>query len=444
MIERPREPFPPPAVPPPHRLRLPHGLAPVGLGVAVLGATSYAFLVITARTLGPERYAPLSATWALVFLIGPGFFLPVEQELARALSGRRAQGVDGRSVVRKVALASGVVVSLLLVAVAAGAPLMLGRLFDDELLLLLGLVVSIPGFMMQHLVRGVVGGSGRFGLYGAVLVAEGAFRLGGAVLMALAGVSAAGPYGLALGASPLLGCVVALRRRRDDLRPGPGATWGEVSEALSWLLAGSLLVQVLINSGPLVVKLLASESEQAAASRFLAGLILARVPLFLFQAVQASLLPRFSWLATAGHGDRFRRTLRVLVTGIAVLGVASTVGAALVGPQMMRVVFGPGFVLPGGDLAYLAGGTAAFILAIALGQAVIALSGHARAALSWLLGVGGFSVAVLLGSDLLRRVETALLTGSVVAAAGMALQLRAVLVANAERGVGDRAPAVGR
>lgn len=416
----------------------------MSVGVAVLGLTSYAFLVITARVLGPERYAPLSATWALVFLVGPGFFLPAEQELGRALSARRAQGTDGRSAVRKVALVGGVVATVLLLAVAAGAPLLLGRLLDGEPLLLVGLALSVPGFMVQHLVRGVVAGSGRFGMYGAVLVAEGTFRVGGCAALALAGVSTAGPYGVALGASPLLGSVVAWRRRRPGAaRPGPDTTWGEVSQALSWLLAGSLLTQVLINSGPLVVKLLASDSEQAAVSRLMAGLVLARVPLFVFQAVQASLLPRFSWLATSGHDDGFRRSIQVLVAGIAVFGSLSTAGAALVGPSVMGLVFGPGFVLPGGDLAYLAAGTAAFILAIALGQAVIALSGHARAASSWLLGVAGFAVAVLLGSDLLRRVETAVLTGSLVAAAGMALQLRAALVANAERGVGDRAPAVG-
>ena len=438
MTERPPEPFAtpaPPPTPPVHRFRLPHGLAPIGVGVAVLGVTSYAFLVLSARVLGPERYAPLSATWAAVFLLAPGFFIPVEQELGRALSARRARGVDGRSVVRKVALASGAVVLVLLLATAVGSPLLIGRLFDDEPLLLLALAVSIPGFMVQLLVRGVLAGNGRFGAYGAVLVAEGTIRLVACGILALIGVSTAGPYGLALGVPPLLACAVALRRSGDDLRSGPEATWSEVSEALSWLLAGSLLTQVLINSGPLVVKLLASDSEQAAASRFAAGLILARVPLFLFQALQAPILPRFSRLAASGQDERFRSTLRLLLTGVVVLGVASTAGAALLGPKLMEVVFGPGFVLPAGDLAYLAGGSAAFILAIALAQALIALSGHARVALSWLLGVGGFSLAVVLGSDLLRRVETAFLAGSVVAAASMAIQLRAALA-------GDRKPQV--
>jgi len=420
-------------------------VAPIGVGVAVLGLTSYVFLVISARVLGPERYAPLSATWALVFLVGPGFFLPVEQELGRLLSTGRAQGGDGAPVVRKVALVAGLVVVLLLVAVAAGAPLLLGRLFDDEPLLLLGLVLSIPGFMLQHLVRGFVAGAGRFRTYGAVLVAEGAFRVGACVALALAGVSTPGPYGVALGASALLGCVVALPRpaRDEHLGPGPEPTWKQVSQALSWLLAGSLLTQALINSGPLVVKLLATESERADVSRFMAGLILARVPLFLFQSVQASLLPRFSWLVTTGRDDRFRHTLQVLVTGIIVFGMACTAGAALFGPPVMRLVFGSAFVLPGGDLAYLAGGTAAFILAIALGQAVIALSGHARAASSWLAGMAGFAVAVLLGSDLLRRVEVAVLVGSLSAAIVMGLHLRAVLAADVERRVGAVVPPVG-
>ena len=50
-------------------------------------------LVLSARALGHEAYAPLSVLWALVFLVGPGFFLPIEQEIGRALAARRSASV---------------------------------------------------------------------------------------------------------------------------------------------------------------------------------------------------------------------------------------------------------------------------------------------------------------------------------------------------------------
>ncbi|MGH9149742.1 MAG: hypothetical protein ACRD0F_05315, partial [Acidimicrobiales bacterium] len=85
---------------------LPEGAMAVGAGLLVLGLTAYGFLVISARAMGPERYASLSALWALVFLAVPGFFFPVEQEVARALSDRRARGLGGAPVIRRAALAS--------------------------------------------------------------------------------------------------------------------------------------------------------------------------------------------------------------------------------------------------------------------------------------------------------------------------------------------------
>ena len=44
---------------------LPEGTLAVGAGLIVSGVTSYGFLAISARALGPERYAPLGVLWAL-------------------------------------------------------------------------------------------------------------------------------------------------------------------------------------------------------------------------------------------------------------------------------------------------------------------------------------------------------------------------------------------
>src|SRR4051794_9862797 len=74
---------------------LPEGTLAVGAGLIVSGITSYGFLAISARALGPERYAPLGVLWALTYVVCPGVFLPLEQEVGRALSSRRAKGLGG-------------------------------------------------------------------------------------------------------------------------------------------------------------------------------------------------------------------------------------------------------------------------------------------------------------------------------------------------------------
>lgn len=405
------------------RSPLPEGTLAVGAGLLVAGVTAYGFLVVSARVLGPERYSSLSVLWALAFLAAPGLFLPLEQEVGRALSARRARALGGGPVVSKAARAGGALAVLLVVACVASSGPLLDHLFDGQTLLLAGLALALVGYFAEHLVRGTLSGSGRFRPYGVVVGAEGALRLAGCLVLALLGVKSAGPYGLAIGLAPFGAVALGLRRQRGLLAPGPDASWSELSSALGYLLAGSLLAQGLINAGPLAVKLLAPENQQAAAGRFLAGLVIARIPVFLFQAVQAALLPKLSGLAASGRHADFRRGLSQLLRVVLLTGAAATVGAFAAGPWVIRLLFGEEFGLGRSDITYLAGGSAAFMIAVALAQGLIALHGHARAALAWLIGMMAFLTVVALQSGLLLRVEQGFLAGSAAAATAMALLL---------------------
>lgn len=392
-------------------------------GLGVLGASSYGFLVLSARALGPERYAPLSALWALVFFVGPGVFLPFEQEVARAIASRRARGTHEAVFRRAALLALGTAVALGVASLALRTTL-LGRLLDDQPLLAVGLALSIAGFAAEFVVRGALSAHGWFGPYSALLGAEGLVRLLGCVGLVLAGVESAGPFALALGVAPGVAAVVGFWPRRTQLlEPGTPAPWRDLSRALGYLLAGSLLSQVLINAGPLAVKVLATAEEQERASQFLAALVVARVPLFLFQAIQASLLPRLAALAGEGRHVELRAGLRRLVVLVGSLGAVATVAAFAVGPSVVRVAFGPGFALGGRDLAFLAASSGAYMLTVVVAQALIALAAHKLTVVGWAVGVAACVVAMLPDRPVLARVEESLLLGSLVTLAAMALAL---------------------
>ena len=392
----------------------------IAAGLAVLGLTAYGFLVVAARALGPEAYAPLSALWAVVFLVGPGCFIPIEQELARSLAARRAAGLGGGPVIRRAATLGGGALLFLTVACTIAGLVLLDRLFDGEALLVVGLLLSLAGYYAEHLARGVLSGYGRFRPYGIALATEGILRLVGCVVLAAVGVATAGPYGVVLGAAPLIATAVALRGQHDLAPPGPEADRRELTVALGWLLAGSVLAQSLANAGPVAVKLLADDSERAVAGRFLAALIVARVPMFLFTAVLAPALPRLARMAAAGDRRGFDTGLRRLLALVTALGGAGTVAALVAGPTVVRTLFGADFELPAHDLATLAVACAAYLFAMTLAQALIAVSGHGRVAMAWLAGVVSFGVVTALGSDLLTRVELGMVTGGVVAAVAMA------------------------
>ena len=413
---------------------LPVGMVPIAVGLVVLGVTAYGFLIVAARSLGPERYAPLSVLWALVFLVGPGVFVPLEQELARAISARQATGRRSEHLVRKAALAGTAIAALLAVVAVVANGWLLSRLFDDQPLLLVGLVLSLFGYFAEHLVRGALAGTGRFRPYGLILGAEGSLRLVGCVALAAGGVSSPGPYGLVLGATPLLAAAIGARGQglfssgaASTAAPEDAGSGPSLTNALGWLLAGSLFALLLVNGAPVAVKLLATAAEKATVGRFVAALIVTRVPLFLFASVQAAALPRLSRLAAAGRHQELRDGVRRLVAVVGAFGLAGTVGAAVAGPAAVQVLFGPAFRLGRRDLLYLAAASAFYMLAMTVAQGLIALRAPARAAVAWMAGFATFVIIVVVSPGLLLRVERALLAGSMVAFATMAVALAPVL-----------------
>ncbi|MDP1819352.1 MAG: hypothetical protein Q8K58_05585 [Acidimicrobiales bacterium] len=395
---------------------LPPGTASIGASLLVAGATSYGFLVVSARALGTAEYAPLSALWALVILIGPGMFLPLEQEVTRALAARRVQGVGGRPLVRRATILGTSLLGLLVLTMPVSGPLLTDHLFDGSAGLTLCLVLALAGYCAAHLAKGVLSGAGRFRGYARYTGVESASRFALCAVLAFAGVSSAGPYGLAVGLAPAVGVAAALFGEKELLQSGPPAPWSELWPALGALLAGSLLSFGLINVGPLSVKLLATDAEADQAGRFLVALVVARVPLFLFQAVQAALLPRLSALAAEGDIDGLRRGLARLLGWLAALGAVGTAGAAVLGPMAVRILFGSEYEIGSRTMAMLAASSAAYMIATAVAQANIALSAHARTACAWGAGVVAFVVTVLTASDdLFFRVELASLIGGVAA-----------------------------
>ena len=403
---------------------LPDGTLTVGAGLVVNGIMSYAFLGIAGRTLGTEAFEPLSVWWALIYLIGPGFFLPLEQEVSRALANRWARGLGVGTLVRQAGQLGAGLTAVLVVATLVSAPVLLDHLFDDQVLIVIGLVAAIVGYAAVHLARGTLAGLGRFRGYATYFVVENTLRVAACVALWLLGADTAGPYALAAGLAPGLALIVALRGEHDLASPGPEADWSELRAALGSLLAASILTAFLLNAGVLAVELLSDDTESGEASVFLAGLAVSRVPVFLFQAVQAALLPKLSALAGAGRFQEFRDRLWRLLFAVGGIGVLGVVGAGLVGPVLIHVLFGEDYALDRIDLVLLAASSAAFMLAVALGQALIALEGQSRVALGWLVGVVAFFAVTALGEDLFFRVEAGLAAGSAVAAVVIGLLAR--------------------
>lgn len=394
------------------RLPLPEGTLPVAVGLLIAGISSFAFFRVGKVALGTEEaFQPVISLWFATFALAPGFFLPLEQELSRALSARRALGQGGRPIVIKVltlGTALAVVVSGVIIALG---PWLSDAYFGHSWVMVAALVVAFVSYAPAHLSRGLCSGTGRFRAYAVVMGADGLARIALCLSLAALGVAAAGWYGMAVAVAPLIGVGAVALRRQLSTEPGPPATWREVTPNLGWLLLGSVMAAGLVNAGPIATSLLADDTERDIVTRFGYGVILARVPLFLFQAVQAALLPRLSHLATAGEMQEFVRGFRRLMNVVLAVGAFGVAAAWALGPLAVDILYASD--LSRRTLSLLALGSVFYMFALAMAQAVIALHGHALVALGWTAGMAAFvaSTAAIQG-EVFLRVELALLISS--------------------------------
>ncbi len=416
------------------RSTVPEGTFAVGAGLGLAAICAYGFVIISFRSLNDDGNAGLSALWALVFVAGPGFFLPLEQEVGRAIAHRRVNGVGAGPLVKRAAMFGGILCGVL-VALTLGLYVPLrDELFHGDGVLVVALAVGLVGYYLMHLSRGVLSGNGRFKPYGEMLAAEAVVRLAAAIALAVIGVAVAGPYGLALGLAPFAAVFWSMRGQRGFIQPGPPAPWSELSNALFYLLAGSVLAQALAYAPLLGVNILGTPSDQAQVAAFARAFFIARIPILLFMAVQAALLPRLASLIGSGRHDEFKvglRRLLVAVVGIALIGV---IAAGTLGPLAGDILFGADkFTISRENLALLAAGSGVYVIALTIAQALIALEDHARVALGFTVGVAVFFLVAVPVQELFLRVELGFLAGS----AAAALLMGVLLLGRIRRGVPD-------
>jgi hypothetical protein len=110
--------------------------------------------------------------------------------------------------------------------------------------------------------------------------------------------------------------------------------------------------------------------------------------------------------------------------------VLGTIGAFALGPWVLKLVYDGG--IDRRTMTLLAFSSALYMLALAIAQAVIALSGHARVAIGWCAGFVAFAlVAWLSSNDLYLRVELALVASSLVSLAIFVVSLTQKMSGNA-------------
>jgi O-antigen/teichoic acid export membrane protein len=401
------------------------GQSATAIGLVVNGFAAYVFLAAAGRALGAEDSGQVAVLWATLYTIGTGLFLPLEQELSRSISARRARGEGYGALVAAVARLGAGLCLAIAALLAVLSPVLADSLFRGSYAFVVALVAGVAGVALSFVVRGLMAGSGRYFGYAAYFVVDGLAKALPALVLAVTGVASPLAFAIVAAASAFAGAVAPLTRGLQLGEPGPPAPVRPLLGSMAFLLLTSLLTAVVLNSGTIAVEVLATDAEADAASIFLSGLVIARIPLFMFQAVQAIVLPKLSHSAAADEWAAFRGLMRWLLVGIAGLTVVAVVVSAVLGPWVVELLFGDDFVLSARDMAMLTLASMLMMAAMTINQAQIAIHHQHETGWPWGVGVVAFLVGIALaGDDLLLRVEVGM-----VAAAASVLVIAGTLLA---------------
>jgi hypothetical protein len=342
----------------------------------VTGGSTYALLVLIASGVGSPGFDRFSLYWALLVVISVGGYLPVEQIVARLTAAGSPPAGLARWALRwggaTAVLGSGAVVALGL--------LVEGRLTSVLVLALAGNLLAMTG---QALVRGLAAGRRRLDHYCAIVCSDAVVRTVAAGLGVALGVSSVAAYAWWIAVA----CLVSVGVGAGLLR-GAAASWasspsGSSASREAVSLAPAMLSMQLVLNGPVLVAALVSGAV-ASAGAVLALSSLVRTSVFLVQGAQAAYVARIAQLVHQAS-DRARSETVVVAVGAALLALATALGAWALGPALVRLLYGAGFVIDRGSCLAVGVGVGVLAAAIVLNDLRVAWGLHARSGVVWVV-----------------------------------------------------------
>ncbi|MFN3601024.1 MAG: polysaccharide biosynthesis protein [Dietzia sp.] len=370
------------------------GMRALTLATVFAAASGYLVMLVAGRALGPADYPLFATYWGAFFALG-GVANGLMQEATRAVRSAQvgstpdatpvapAPGTGGR--VRL--LPAGLMLGLALAAaVAVSAPVWpaLGLPTFSGVGVAV-MAVGILGFSLQAATAGALSGTERWGLYAVLLtvdaalrllVAGVAWRLGDAGLgFALATVAGTVTWALMITLSPATR--EALARALDV---GRRRFWRNTASAM----LASAGTATLVVGFPVLVTATVRESDPAPlVGAVILAITLTRAPLLVpLTSFQSAIIVYF--VQRRELGPRALTGPLGLVTAVGMVGAGA---AWLVGPWLIRVLFGAEFELPGVVLAALTAASVGTAALMVTGNAALAFDRHLLYNVGWWVAV---------------------------------------------------------
>ncbi|MFE0751865.1 lipopolysaccharide biosynthesis protein [Gordonia sp. NPDC058843] len=398
-------------------------LGRVTIATVVAAASGYAVLLLAARHLGAVGYGVFAVFWAAYGLV-TGAQNGQLQETTRAVRTAASEGL-ARSRPLLVNTAIGLGLAALVVATS---PLWSRRVFtEDRGLSVLLLAVGVASFAVYAHLCGALSGRLNWSTFAVLLSVDALIRMAGAGIAVAVGWGTTAFLAVTVIGSASWGVVltVSASARRAIGVAGdvpPRRLTVNTLTAMAAAAASAVLVMgfpVLINlttdlrGGPDV-------DDAATIGALILAVTLTRAPLLVpLNSFQGLLISRF-----VDRRDRRLAALGAPLGVVAAVGGVGVLGAWLVGPWLLRSVFGADFDLDGVVVAMLTLGATCLALLTVTGAAAIAAGAHRWYATGWWVSTLVAVAMLLLPLDVETRTCVALVVGPLI---GLGVHLVGVL-----------------
>jgi O-antigen/teichoic acid export membrane protein len=393
------------------------GPAAVLLSAVVSGGGSYVLLILVAKATSATGYADFAVFWSIVVTVGLGVYFPVEQETAREFAG----AIPGarRGSLASIAFRFAGLISAALAVACLALLTPVGTEYLGSPWLVVALFVALAGYLLQFPVRGLLSGSRRPAAYASIVGLEGVLRIVLPALVILLGFASAPVFAIAVGVAAAGSAAPVLLQRNRGWLDGPDVALAGYASRVGRLIVAACSIQLLLNSGVLLARTVGS-SDAVLAGQILTCISIARIPVFIYQALQVLYLPRVASAWRHKGTASAARLVALAVAAATVVGLVTFFGMWLLGPWLISVLFSPDLVLSTPLLLIVTGGVCVFIVALVLSDGVLATGGHTAVVRSWLIGVVAAVAVALAVQEPALRATLPLVFGATIAGGQLA------------------------
>jgi O-antigen/teichoic acid export membrane protein len=393
-------------------------VARVGIATAISAACGYGVMYLAARRLEPAGFSVFGVFWGAFGLV-IGAANGLLQESTREVRSTESRPAVAGPHTHPMRVAAGVGVAAAVV-IAGTALLWAPHVFVEQRGLSVALLsAGLAGFCMHSTLLGMLAGTGRWTLYGALMVTDAAIRVILAVAAFVLDWGLAGFLWATVGGSlAWLMLLVASPAARSAARLHTAGSVPVFLRGAAHSIAAAGASAILVMGFPVLLKATSSHLGAAGGVVILA-VTMTRAPLLVpMTAMQGNLIAYFV--------DHRRSRLRALIKPAALItavGALGVVAAYFLGPWLLRVGFGADYQTDGALLAWLTAAAVSIAVLTLTGAATVAAALHRAYSIGWVGGTIAAALLLALPVGLETRTVVALLCGPLV---GIAVHLAAL------------------